>query len=145
MQTPRPARSTHSLSPNKPSLMSFSRKTSNLVKYTPRSPRWPHLSFLLRKRMENSVWYKTTVPWMPWLWKTSTHSHSSQSLLQNSKEWSTSPNSTFDGGSTMFTSRKVMSGRPCFEWTEASSNLSLGVIVVYLDDILIFTETLKEH
>ena len=77
----------------------------------------------------------------------------------------------FDGVSTMSGSRKVTSGRPPSGPIEDCSNhwlcffgltnspatfqtmmndmftdmISEGVVVVYLDDILIFTEDLEEH
>src|SRR5882757_9862388 len=88
---------------------------------------------------------------------------SSPTSLTDSGVRVTSPSLTSDGDTTMSASRKVMSGRPHSAQTEDFSNtnspatfqtmmnkifqdlISEGVVCVYLDDILIFTETMEEH
>src|SRR3984957_2854386 len=56
-----------------------------------------------------------------------------------------------DGGTTIFISRKEMNGKPLFARTTDFMNhifkplIDQGVVAVYMDDILIFTQTHEEH
>ena len=54
------ARSTHFLPQSKRSWTPFSRKTSILVGFIHPNLQWPPQSSLLKRRMANSVWWRTT-------------------------------------------------------------------------------------
>jgi len=163
-------RSIHSPLQNKRSWMPFSRRTLIQDRFDLPSPWWLLQSSSLKRRMAAFSWYRTIRCSTPWPWRISTHCCSSWSWSQSSRVLSTSQSWMSDGVSTISRWRKVMNGRPlsvptmdCLRCSSCSLASSIAgqlsnhdgchlwgphyqrVVIVYLDDILIFTETLEEH